>query len=110
MPAHNFSYVGVELRLSFLRGLRSLSLVHLDIAAAAGRSGCIRAGKYFAMVAVLGGFVAREPKIMQRAEPRTMGTTVIKPFQKLTSPRGVKNNTLMASLPWPICQMISPAL
>src|SRR5439155_18184376 len=68
------------------------------------------APKYFSIVSRLGGGVTNDPMITQSAEPTTIGTTVMKPFQKLTSPRGVRNSTLMASLPWPICQMTSPGL
>src|SRR5258706_2286006 len=57
------------------------------------------AGKYFSIVARVGGLVRNDPKIMNKAEPNTMGTTVIKPFQKLTSPRGLRKNTLIPSLP-----------
>src|SRR5262245_55814104 len=111
MPAYDFTHMSVEISLSGFGGLWGFSgLVHLDAATAVGRSDCLWEGKYFSMVAAPGGFVTSEPKIMQRAEPRTIGTTVINPFQKLTSPRGVKNKTLIASLPWPICQTTSPAL
>src|SRR5439155_14807460 len=66
--------------------------------------------KYLSIVLWLGGRVSSETMIVNSAEPKTMGTTVMKPFQKLTSPRGFRNKILMASLPWPSCQMTSPAL
>src|ERR1035437_7469673 len=77
---------------------------------AAGSGSASAFGKYFSTVARLGGRVSSEPKIMHRAEPKTIGTTVIKPFQKLTSPRGFRETILIASWPWPSCQITSPAL
>src|SRR5437868_11156111 len=62
-----------------------------------------RRPKYLSIVLWLGVGVKIENRIIIMAEPNTIGTTVMNPFQKLTSPRGFKKSTLMASLPCPSC-------
>src|SRR5258707_46942 len=113
MPLDDLPHVGVERVVCSPRkgfGFGLSRHVSGDYYTCRGMESAGSAAKYLSIVFRLGGLVRREPATIQRAEPNTIGTTVMKPFQKLTSPRGFRNSTLIASLPWPSCQMMSPAL
>ena len=123
MPGDDLAHVGVELVLGGLDVRRGRELIllfsaprrrsaqrRLPVARPDRLTRSFASGNTSSMVAWLGGRVTSEPTIMQSAEPKTIGTTVMNPFQKLTSPRGLRKSTLIASLPWPICQMTSPGV
>src|SRR5947209_12720348 len=65
-------------------------------------------GKYRSTVALLGGRVSSEPRSMQRAEPTTIGKTVMKP-RKRTSVGGLGGFPLASGRAVLACRPSPPA-